>query len=311
VKSRSIQPRRIRIDSTTIEAHISYPNDVGVLHQAVKTLTRTAVSLGKTITSHVRATKRALFRWSQCAKANPKERKEKGRKMLGKVAGLAKDTVEQSRKAFQSLERSAPDPSNALKEKFFKQIELAQTILEQTQHKLGGEKSIAERIVSFLDPQARPIRKGKLNKAVEFGRTLQLMQDSSGVIVHYEIVTGHPDDSGKLCSLVRQAKTRLGIKPKEMAADRGYYSAENVLRLGKAGVEKVGIPKLGRLSKAEKRHQRTKWFRHLQRFRCGIEGSISMLKRKFGLGRVLARGSQGTAIWTGLAIFAYNLWQRT
>ena len=52
-------------------------------------------------------------------------------------------------------------------------------------------------------------------------------------------------------------------------------------------------------------------FRQLQRFRCGIEGSISMLKRKFGLGRVLAKGSVGTAIWTGLAIFAYNVWQRT
>ena len=311
VRSRSIKPRRIRIDSTTIEAHISYPNDVGVLHQAVKTLTRTAASLGKTITSHVRATKRALFRWSQSAKANPQQRKEKGRKILGKVAKLAQDTVEQSRKAFQALERSAPEPSNALKEKFFKQIELAQTILEQTEHKLRGEKSIAERIVSFFDAQARPIRKGKLNKAVEFGRTLQLVQDSSGVIVHYEIVTGHPDDSGKLCSLVRQAKTRLGIKPKEMTADRGYYSAQNLVKLRQAGIARIAIPKRGRLNPQEKTRERKGWFRELQRFRCGIEGSISMLKRKFGLGRVLARGAKGTAVWTGLAIFAYNLWQRT
>ena len=54
-----------------------------------------------------------------------------------------------------------------------------------------------------------------------------------------------------------------------------------------------------------------KCLRQLQPFRCGIEASISMLKRKFGLGRVLAKGSAGTAIWTGLAIFAFNLWQRT
>ena len=47
LKSRSIEPRRIRIDSTTLEAHISYPNDVGLIHQAVKTVTRTAASLGK------------------------------------------------------------------------------------------------------------------------------------------------------------------------------------------------------------------------------------------------------------------------
>lgn len=94
VKTRSIKPRRIRIDSTTLEAHIRYPNDVGVLHQAVKTLTRTAASLGQKITSHVRATKRALFAWSQAARAKPKARKEKGRKILKKVQPLAQDSVE-------------------------------------------------------------------------------------------------------------------------------------------------------------------------------------------------------------------------
>ena len=311
LKTRSIKPRRIRIDSTTLEAHISYPNDVGVIHQAVKSLTRTAASLGSKITSHVRATKRALFSWSQTAKATPRERKEKGRKILNKVAKLAKHTIEQSDKAFQSLKDSASNDSAKLKQKFFEQIELAGTILSQTEHKLQGQKSIPERIVSFHDPQVRPIRKGKLNKAVEFGRTLQLMQDRSGVIVHYEIHRGHPNDSTELLSLVRKAKTRLGIKPTELAADRGYYSAENLEKLGKAGFKKIGIPKLGRLSKTEKMHQRKTWFRQLQRFRCGIEGSISMLKRKFGLGRVLAKGSAGTAVWTGLAIFAYNLWQRT
>lgn len=311
LKTRSIKPRRIRIDSTTLEAYISYPNDVGILHQAVKTLTRTAARLGKKIASHVRATKRAVFSWSQTARANPKERKEKGRKILKKVAKLAKHTVEQSRKACQSLGGSGSDLSAKLKQGFLEQIEVAQSILSQTEQKLEGKKSIPQRIVSFHDSEARPIRKGKLNKAVEFGRTLQLVQDSSGVILHYEVHEGNPSDRTKLVSVVHQVKSALGIKPKELAADRGYYSAENVLKLGRNGIGKVGIPKVGRLSKAEKRHQRTHWFRQLQRFRCGIEASISMLKRKFGLGRVLAKNSSGTAIWTGLAIFAYNLWQQT
>src|SRR5215510_12785868 len=119
LKTRSIKPRRIRIDSTTLEAHISYPNDVGVIHQAVKTITRTAASLGKKITHHVRATKRALFSWSQTAKANPKERKAKGRKILKKIAQLAIHTVEESQKAFQSLEGMASQQSAKLKEKVF------------------------------------------------------------------------------------------------------------------------------------------------------------------------------------------------
>jgi IS5 family transposase len=188
MKSRSIKPRRIRIDSTTLEAHISYPNDVGVIHQAIKTLTRTASSLGQKITSHVRATKRALFSWSQSAKGNPKERKNKGRKILKKVAKLAKHTVEQSRQALPYVS----DQSAKLKQRFLEQIERAQIIVNQTDQKLQGQKSIPQRIVSFHDSDVRPIRKGKLNKAVEFGRTLQLVQDSSGVIVHYEVHRGNP-----------------------------------------------------------------------------------------------------------------------
>ena len=245
---------------------------------------------------------RAVFSWSQTAKANRKERKEKGRKILKHVAKLIAQTVEQGREALQTVGGWASEHLGKLKRRFSEQIDLAQTIVSQTQQKLQGKKSIAERIVSFHDPQARPIRKGKLTKAVEFGRTLQLIQDSSGVILHYEVRKGNPSDRTELLSVLHHAKTTLGIKPKELAADRGYYTAENVLKLGKAGIEKVAIPKVGRLCQAEKLHQRTTWFRQLQRFRCGIEASISMLKRKFGLGRVLVREAIGTSIWTGLAI---------
>jgi IS5 family transposase len=311
VKTRSIKPRRIRIDSTTMEAHISYPNDVGVLHQAVKTLTHTAASLGKTITSHVRATKRALFAWSQTAKAHPKERKEKGREILKKVQKLAKDTVRASRKALSKLSRSVAQGQVKLQQQFSEQIKLAERILSQTEQKLRGKKSIPERIVSFYDPEVRAICKGKLDRAVEFGRTLELVQDRSGVILHYEVHRGNPSDKTQLVGLVRRTKRCVGVIPKEVAADRGFYSSENVGDLRTIGVQKVGIPKVGRLRAREKRRQRAKWFRELQRFRCGVEATISLLKRRFLLGRVLARGSPATAIWAGFAVFAYNLWQLT
>ena len=308
VKRRAIKSRRIRIDSTTLEAHITYPTDIGILHQAVKTLSRTASRLGQKITSHVRATKRALARWGASSKAKPKQRKAQGKKILKKVAQLTADTLAQSRRAFEQLSRTAPAQ---LKEKFKETIELTEKLVEQTQDKLKGKGSIPERIVSFFDPETRAIVKGKLDKPVEFGRTLQLVQDDSGVILHYEIHRGNPSDKTQLVSLVRQTKKILKQKPRELATDRGYYSSDNVKKLSRLGVRRVGIPKIGRLSKTETRHQHCRWFRELQRFRCGIEAGISLLKRRFSLGRVLVRGSPATAVWTGFAIFAFNLWQRT
>lgn len=307
VKQRAIKPRRIRIDSTTLEAHIAYPTDIGILHQAVRTLTRTATSLGQKIVSHVRATKKALARWGASSKANPKERKAQGKKILKKVTQLAIDTQTQSRQALKQLSVTVP---SQLKQKFSQTIELTEKLVEQTQDKLAG-KGIAERMVSFFDPEARAIVKGKLDKPVEFGRTLQLVQDDSGVIVHYEIHRGNPSDKTELISLVRQTKKVLKHAPRELATDRGYYSSENLKKLHRLGVRRVGIPKIGRLSRAERKHQHCGWFRELQRFRCGIEAGISLLKRRFSLGRVLAKGSPATAVWTGLAIFAFNLWQQT
>ncbi|HVO95383.1 MAG TPA: ISNCY family transposase [Terriglobales bacterium] len=307
VKQRAIKPRRIRIDSTTLEAHIAYPTDIRILHQAVRTLTRTATSLGQKIVSHVRATKKALARWGASSKAKPKERKAQGKKILKKVTQLATDTQTQSRQALKQLSATAP---SQIKQKFSQTIELTEKLVEQTQDKLAG-KRIAERMVSFFDPEARAIVKGKLDKPVEFGRTLQLVQDDSGVIVHYEIHRGNPSDKTELISLVRQTKKVLNHAPRELATDRGYYSAENLSKLHRLGVRRVSIPKIGRLSRAERRHQHCRWFRELPRFRCGIEAGISLLKRRFSLGRVLAKGSPATAVWTGFAIFAFNLWQQT
>jgi hypothetical protein len=307
VKHRAIKPRRIRIDSTTLEAHIAYPTDIGILHQAVRTLSRTARSLGQKIVSHVRATKKALARWGASSKAKPKERKAQGKKILKKVAQLASDTLAQSRQAIENLSTTTP---SQLKQKFSQTIELTEKLLGQTQDKLAG-RGIPDRIVSLFDPEARAIVKGKLDKPVEFGRTLQLVQDDSGVILHYEIHRGNPSDKTQLVSLVRKTKKILKQGPRELATDRGYYSADNLTKLIRLGVCRVGIPKIGRLSRTEKRHQHASWFRELQRFRCGIEAGISLLKRRFGLGRVLAKGSPATAVWTGFAIFAFNLWQQT
>ena len=225
----------------------------------MRTLTRTASSLGQKIVNHVRATKRALARWGQSSKAKPKQRKAQGKKVLKKVTQLATDTLEHSRQAFEKLSKLAPAP---LKEKFRAQIGLAKELLEQTEKKLAAQRLIrGERIVSFFDPHARAIVKGKLDKPVEFGRTMELVQDDSGVIVHYEVHQGNPSDKVHLLSLVRQTKKVLNQSPQELAADRGFYSAQNLLKLRRLKVRRVGIPKIGRLTPSETQHQRTQWFR--------------------------------------------------
>ncbi len=99
VATKSIKPRKIRIDSTTIESNIIYPTDIGLLHQTVKTLTRTVKKLGGKISDHSRATKKALARLGASLKSKKKQKKEQAQKTLKAVNKLAQDTVSQCRRA--------------------------------------------------------------------------------------------------------------------------------------------------------------------------------------------------------------------
>lgn len=310
VKTKTIKPRKIRIDSTTIESHISYPTDINLVHQVVKTLTNTAQKLGKKITNHVRSTKAALAKVGASLKIKGKNQKLQIQKTLRTITQLAVDTVEQSKVVLKNIGHQTK-VKTVLSDKFKEQIKVAEQILTQTKQKLTGLKSIPERIVSFYDTEARSIVKGKLNRPTEFGRPMQLVQDSSGIILHYEMHQGNPNDKPLLVPLVKKFKKNFGRAPTEIAADKGYYDSQSIITLKNIGVHHIGIPKAGRINAKENRRQKSKWFKTLKRFRCGIEAGISMLKRQFSLGNLLVRGSPATAIKVGFAIFSYNLWQLT
>lgn len=60
IKTKTIKPPRIFIDLTTIESQISYPTDINLIHQVVKTLTNTSQELGSKITNPVLSAKAAI-----------------------------------------------------------------------------------------------------------------------------------------------------------------------------------------------------------------------------------------------------------
>jgi IS5 family transposase len=304
VKTKAIRPRKIRIDSTTIETHIAYPTDIGLLHQVVKTLTGHAKGAGLNISNHVRATKKALAQLGASLKTKSKQQKSQLKETLRRTMELASETVKECQAV---IHRSSVDAHKD----FQRDLRIAKKILAQTEQKLHGVQSIPERIVSLYDPEARPIRKGKLKKPNEFGRTLQLVQDSSGIILDHELQHGNPSDKTALLPLVKKFNKRFGRAPSELATDKGYYSQENINNLRSLKVNRIAIAKVGRLTKYEKRKQHSQWFKRLQRFRCGIEAGISMLKRCFSLGELHVRGTKATAVCVHWAILSYNLWQMT
>jgi transposase, IS5 family len=93
-----------------------------------------------------------------------------------------------------------------------------------------------------------------------------------------------------------------------LSGDRGLYSIENEKLAHEAGIKHVVLPKSsGRASKERQRYEKQRWFRAGFRFRAGIEGRISVLRRSYGLGRCLEHGEEGMGRWVGWGIVVHNL----
>lgn len=182
-----------------------------------------------------------------------------------------------------------------------------QKALEQTKLRLGGQLSIPNRMVSIFDPDARPIRRGKLSSPTEFGYKVEVTQVENLIISDYQVHVGNPADSTLLEGVVERHIEQFEHPPEEVATDRGYHCAANEKKLREMGVKYVSSPACGKLSKARAEHQSQRWFKRLQKWRAGCEGSISSFKRGFGGRRTRLRQRPGAEAWAGWGVIAHNL----
>ena len=182
-------------------------------------------------------------------------------------------------------------------------------IAEQTRQRVvdGVTPSGATRIVSLHDPDARPIRKGRLGKPVEFGYKAQLVDNDDGIIVDHNVEAGNPPDAPMLTPAIERIRARTGRTPRAVTADRGYGEAAVEDALRAAGVRYVALPRKGRPSAARRHIEHRRAFRRMVRWRTGCEGRISCAKRDFGLARTRIDGLAGARTWIGHGIFNHNL----
>jgi transposase, IS5 family len=180
-----------------------------------------------------------------------------------------------------------------------------QRVVTQIQQRSRGEK-ITDRLVSLADPDARPIRKGKLGKPNEFGYVAQLAEVTAntgrgarGFVLPAATVPGNPGENRLLDQTVAELD-RLDLRPREVALDGGFVPGPTGQTLAALAPARVFIA-----GRAEPGSRRTR--KRLARYRTGCEGRISHLKRGYGLRRSRLKGHGGQQIWTGWAILAYNL----
>jgi len=316
-REKRFRPRAVRIDSTVIEADIRYPTDAGLASHGVKALSREGRKLAKQIGETQRRVRdrspsmgHKLRAISRTIRRRSGEAKAEVLKLTEQTGQLLTRSVTEARRLAAAARLKARGRGARAKLKAAAGLdELAdrcEKVAAQIRQRVAGEP-IKDRIVSLADPDARPIRKGKLGKPNEFGYVAQLAEvtentrrGARGLILPAATAPGNPGENTLLPQTVAELK-RLGISPREVALDGGFQSGPTKDSLDELADTPERVFISGRQQPGSRRTQK-----RLQRYRTGAEGRISHLKRRYALDRSRLKGDEGQQIWTEWAILAYN-----
>jgi IS5 family transposase len=276
-----LRARKLRIDTTVVEADIDYPTDADLLEQAVRTLG----GLVRRLKARGAAPRTAFGDRSRSA----------GRRLRQLTHSLRR----RSGVAMGEVDRLTAQVATIARQSLRQTITLTGRLLWQTQQRLAGNRSIPDRVVSLADPDARPIRKGKPRSPTQFGYTLLLAEDERGFVADHLLSKGNPPTPHNYCRPC-VAWPRCG------AGRRAPWSptAASVRRrrppLAELGVRRIGLQRTGTPSRSRRELEQTRAFKRMRNWRVGIEARISHLKRSFGLRHTRLRRLPGARIWVGL-----------
>ena len=135
---------------------------------------------------------------------------------------------------------------------------------------------------------------------------VHLQQVGGKFISDFEVFEKRPVEPTLVRPALKSHEALFGCLPESVATDKGYWSSEELEGVFDA-VDVVAIPKLGRRDDAEEKRELDPRFKLAQRFRAGIEGSISFLKRVLRLARCMNKGWRHYVATVGATVLAHNL----
>jgi IS5 family transposase len=316
-----LRTNRVRADTTAVPADVGYPTDSGLLARGVArmvALVATLHVLGLATRTKLRDRSRSMRRRAHDIGAWLRRRtdvaKDEAKAITAEMAAITEASLVDGRRvaanARRALRRAGSGASGTARAKVAELellIERLDRIVAQCRLRLSGETPEgAMRLVSLHDPDARPIKKGRIGKPVEFGFLAQVLDNQDGVVLDHSVHMGNPADGPLLAPAIGRVKARAGRAPRAVTADRGYGAADVDTELSALGVRFVAIVRKGRQSLARQAIERRPRFRKLVKWRTGSEGRISALKRSWGWSRSLMDGLAGTEVWCGYGVFAHN-----
>jgi len=217
--------------------------------------------------------------------------------------------VEVCREFAANAQRRTTSPvAAALAGELERMIPLYEQVVSQARRVHSGETVPAsERVFSLFEPHAELLMRGKAHKPVEFGHMVSIGQSGQKFITYYNVEEQSRHDIEIGDEAIEHHKSIFGAYPEQFTADKNYYGGPEHLENWEEQIPVYSVGKKGKRTQEQIEREHGLLFRLLQKFRAGCEGSISVLKRVYGLRRCLNQGFNSFASSIGSMVFCHNL----
>lgn len=301
-----------RTDGFSTQANIHYPTDWNLMNDSIRVLSRTLyraledLSVPVIFTNHYKSSKRKLF------KINNDKSPARRRKLNLELIRLTRNTLSYAEQSLVVMEEFQKGNSLDFKDGLYLStliadlkvfIPLVEKVIGQAHRRIvkGEDVPSSEKLVSIFEEHTDIISKGK--RDVIFGHKNTITTGKSGLILGVEVHEGNPADSTLVKSVIEDLKKFYGYPPESAVFDGCYSSNENRKYAKDQGIKNVCFSK-----ETDKQSSVSKKVRkELRCFRAGIEATVSMLQRMFGLKRILNKSLESFKATVKAGAVTYNL----
>ena len=309
-QARSVEKgRMLRVDSTVCDTPIHPPSDSTLLWDGVRTLIRLleqADRLAGTVKLPWHNHRRVAKKRMRAIKYT--RGKEKRARLYADLIEITRKTLAYADKVDWALMSTHASAIALLAwgEELSHYRRLILRVIDQTERRVfKGERVPAqEKVLSLFEEHTDIIIKG--GRDIQYGHKLNLSTGKSGLVLDVVIEAGNPADTDRLIPMLERHIECYGKAPRQMAADGGYASKDNLDAAKEQGVKDMAFHKKRGL-KVEAMAKSNWVYRKLRNFRAGIEAGISWLKRSYGLGRCTWKGLPHFQAYVWSAVVAHNL----
>lgn len=310
--------KRLRVDTTVTETDIHHPTDNTLLWDVVRVLTRLIGRLGKVLPKGIdnfsNRTRCARRRMQEIQRMTARQRHTQQKGKYRHLIGITQQVVHNARGVLEKTkDQCAVDPVDdiiigELRRKIDHYCQLGARVIDQSRRRVlqGEQVATEEKIYSIFETHTDLIKRGKIQKPIEFGHKIFLAESARGLITQYRVLEGNPPDHVHVKPSLERHQETFGWAPAWYSSDRGFFSDENIKACPQ--VKLVCIPQRGGKRTSQRQaFERSPEFKKGQRFRAGIEGRISVLFRGRGMKRCLAEGRDRFEVLIGAAVLTNNL----